>query len=163
MAINRESIFVALQSRLQTKLSSSVYEVTRRPLPTATDGQVANPRPDVQPCVYIAQSSEHAEGMHGEPRLWTIDAKLYVYAFDGNDVNGPAPTVNQILGLIEDALTSQASDAVEGKPFDMGQVGAGPTTLGGLVSDVEVTDILLDEGIFGRQGFAAVTLRIRVF
>ncbi len=151
MSIDRESIYVALFSMLQTQLASSFVTIGRRHI------MPPDLSPAQQPALFVCGVGESKEPKpRGTPGKLTLEAQLFVYAYDsalneepGQETLLAATPINQLLAAIEDALAPTGPTGVQ--------------SLGGLVSHCWIegkTDI--DPGILSQQAVAFVPVHILV-
>lgn len=151
MSIDRETIYVALFSLLQTQLADSFVTIGRRHI------MPPDLSPAQQPALFVCGVGESKDPRpRGTPGKLTLEAQLFVYAYDsalneepGQETLLAATQINQLLAAIEDALA----------PTDP----TGVQSLGGTVSHCWIdgkTDI--DPGILSQQAVAFVPVHILV-
>lgn len=143
-ALDLDAIYQALFDRLQTELAGSVKLFTRRAEhfeSTLTQPAMLLMASDVQP----AQEK-------GLPPRWRLGARVVFYLKAVETQQSPETPLLAIIGQLEAALQRKWDDSVLPDADDWG------TTLGGLVSSVQMTNVDLEQGIDGGQGFAIVDL-----
>ena len=151
MSIDREAIYVALFNLLQTQLSNSFVTIGRRHI------MPPDLSPAQQPALFVCGVGESKDPKpRGTPGKLTLDAMLFVYAYDsalneepGQEQQLAATQINQLLAAIEDALAPTGPTGVQ--------------SLGGLVSHCWIdgkTDI--DPGILSQQAVAFIPVHILV-
>lgn len=151
MSINRETIYSALFSRLQTQLAGSFTTIGRRHVMPPDLG------PAQQPALFVCGVRESHEP---HPVIRTsgklkLMAMLFVYCYDsgineqpGQEAQLGATQMNTLLAAIDDALAPDIS---------------GFQTLGGLVYHCWVEgDTDIDPGILGQQAAAFVPVNMLV-
>lgn len=142
--MNRESIAAAVFSKLSG--ISGVVTSSRRP---KSFDQV---EPSACPAVFLGVGSSENLGDPTGQSLWRMEFIVYLYVNDGG-ASGPSSTLNTYIGKIESAFRASSSDAAPGFDIDS-------TTLGGLVLYAKPTRIETDEGSFGDQGVAILTIEV---
>ena len=99
-----------------------------------------------QPALFMAQGSEIAKRATGQPPVWTLDVKVYVYANTSLDA-APTTALNAILDGIEIILNPKLAGTHQ--------------TLGLLVHDARIEGAIeTDEGTLGDQAVAIIPVRV---
>ena len=99
-----------------------------------------------QPALFMAQGSEVAKRVTGQPTVWTLDVKAYLYVNTSGDV-APTTTLNSILDAIETTMNPALAGSHQ--------------TLGNLVHDARIEGTIeTDEGTLGDQAVAIIPIRI---
>lgn len=137
--MNREPLYAALFARLA---AIPGLKTASRRLRHWSDVGASE-----QPALFLAQKSETAQTVTGQPTRWALTADVYLY------VNTPAPqspgqAMNPLLDAIEAALApdSPARNA---------------NTLGGLAQYCRIEGAIeTDEGTLGDQAVAIVPIQI---
>lgn len=136
MAVDREALFVALFTRLQTNVGSLVASYSRRM--AAWDDKP----PAVQPALLLLKGEERMERTPGAPLIWHLMATILVYAKDDGTGSAVIDTVlNNILTAIESAMEMQPDELTAGGAMYLARPNFPPaaTTLGGLCLGCELT------------------------
>lgn len=142
MALNRESIYGALWSRLQALTANGFVTVERRLR------HVNDVPQEEQPYLAMAQTGEVPHYEVGRTTQWTLNVVLYVYVKDPAGME-PGVLMNPLL----DAITGVfAFDNTMGNSF----------TLGGLALWARMGPIETDEGTLGEQAIARIPVEILV-
>lgn len=140
MALNRESIYGALWSRLQGLPGFVTIERRLRHF---------NDVPDIeQPYLGFAQTGEIPDYEVGRTTQWTLNVVLYVYVKDPAG-SVPGALINPLIDAINAVF---AFDNTMGNSF----------TLGGLALWARMGTIETDEGTLGEQAIARIPVTIRV-
>ena len=143
--MNREAIASAVYSKIS---GISGLKVSSRK-PRMFD-QVS---PSECPAMFLGVGSSEQVGSPGPRALWRLEFQIYLYVHDASNV-GPSSQLNTYLGHIDTAFRASSADlAVPGASPDH-------TTLGGTVLYARPTSIQTDEGSFGDQGVAVVTVEV---
>jgi hypothetical protein len=143
--MNRETIAAAVYAKLAAM--TGVRTSSRRP---KTFDQVP---PADCPAVFLGVGASESIGNPGPRALWRMEFIVYLYVHDGSAA-GPSSQLNAYLGYIDTAFRASAAD--------LASPGASPdhTTLGGLVLYARPLNVQTDEGSFGDQGVAIVTIEV---
>ncbi len=149
MALNRESIYQALQARLETVPGFVTFS---RQWKIWDDV----PRSE-QPALFLPHGNEAPVQQRGLPPAWRLQPTLWVYArTDQDPTAAPGTTLATLVQAIEAALERQPDE--QGGYAKADSYG---TTLGGLVSHCWIAGpIVTDEGILGGQAVAQIPLDI---
>lgn len=142
--MNREAINAALFERL---VAVGGWKTTSRKV--RERDQVD---PSDRPYLGLAPGDTQRLTELGAPRLTRLEFVAYVYVHDDSNA-GPSVQLNAFLKAIEDALARDSTD-----PLGLGTERA--TTLGGLVHGAAVASVMTDEGSYGDQGVALVTIEV---
>jgi hypothetical protein len=154
MALNREAIFVALNTRLAA-VAGFAAPCSR------LWASYADTPPEMQPALFLAAGDEQASGDRRQPTAWTLRPKLVLYTRnDADPMAAPSTLQNQLITAIEAALELTPGEAMGGGIF--ASDGDAPhTTLGGLVSSCRIFGTMVkDEGLFQTQGIVEIPLEI---
>lgn len=152
MSIDREKVDAALLKKLTDKLDPSLFTLIGRKhiMPPTL-------QPEQQPALFPVGLGEHkTPGPRGFPGKVTLTYSLFLYAYDnagdqtaGQETDLLATKLNQLKGAIEDALDPDTGDQTQ--------------TLGQTVSHCWIEgETFQDPGIFGKQGFAVIPVKILV-
>lgn len=161
MALARETIYAALQSRLTAGFAAASVTLNTGPSRAFRDVDQVNPA--MQPAVFVTQNQETPEYLpngRGLPPKWLLRPVVTIYArTDQESGNAPSTALNPILDAVEKSLEWQPGDGGGGPS---GQGGGGACTLGGLCSDCRIISVAYDEGLLDEaQGIVVVHLAIR--
>lgn len=143
--MNRETIAAAVFAKLSAM--SGIRVSSRRP---KTFDQVP---PADCPAIFMGVGASESVGNPGPRALWRLEFIAYLYVYEAAAA-GPSLQLNTYLGYIDTAFRASATD--------LGFPGASPdhTTLGGLVLYARPLNVQTDEGSFGDQGVAIVTIEV---
>jgi hypothetical protein len=148
VALDRESIYEALCTRLQT--------LTGLTTPCSRNWRHwADVPAEQQPALFILAGNELASGNPKLPTVWKMVPKLFLYTTHGAEDAAPRGTTqNQLLTAIEQALELQPAETT---PFADSE----HTSLGGLVQYCRIEGTVeKDEGLFGSQEITEIPLEI---
>lgn len=139
--MTREPIYAALFAKLQAAAS---FKTTSRRLKHFSDVPAID-----QPALYVAQRSESATTVPGQPTVWTMNVDVYLYVNNRGDQNViPSTLINP---LIDAVAASLAPNPIDNK-----------CTLGGLVQHAWIEgQIQTDEGVLGDQAVAVIPVVIK--
>ena len=143
-ALDIDSIYQALFDRLQTELAGTVKLFTRRAEhfeSTLT-----------QPAMLLLASDVQPAQEKGLPPRWRLGAKVVFYLKAVETQQSPETPLLAILAQLEAALQRKSDEGGVSDGDDWG------TSLGGLVSSIQLTNVDLEQGIDGGQGVAVVDL-----
>lgn len=154
--LNREALFVALFTRLQTITSPSVALFSRKLI------DFDQTTPANQPAIYLVKGDEeNPKPNRNLPPTWMLKAEIVVFCRNDADPNAP-PSVqlNQLLTAIEGVLQRQPNEGAVG-PY--ASTNEWWTTLGGLCSHCWIAGpIIVGEGAASDQAVAVVPVEILV-
>lgn len=143
MALNRETIYAALLTKLQT-LSATFKIISRRYI-APEDVAVTD-----QPSLFILQQDEDHFQSKGDPVVKSLHALLAIYCDNGEDIqNGslPATALNNLLGVVEDCLAPDVVNNLQ--------------TLGGTVSHCYISGrVMIFEGPSSSSSIATIPIEI---
>jgi len=144
----RESVFAALFALL-TPLQGSPPTVGQ---PFVTVSRRLVPWTDcdstLQPAIYQWQDDEDTsqQQVWGE-NIWTLRAKLFIYAWNADDSTPSSPAMNALLDAVESALGT----------IPIGQI----NTLGGLVNNCYIDGkVIFAENVQAQQSVIVVPITI---
>ena len=147
MTIARELVYAALYAKVQALQGAGVFKTVGRRLYHWSD--VA---PELHPACYLAQERETAvTNASGIPLHYRLHCSIYVYVWQANVGQAPAPALNVCLDAIETALKAAPGREVQ----DLGY----PDRVRHCFVDGE---IVTDEGTLGDRAVAIVPIVIVV-
>jgi hypothetical protein len=164
MALNREQLFVALFTRLQTQLGSTVKSYSRRWV--SWDDEP----PAMQPALLLLKGNEtskrgEAADIRGAPKIWTISAEIWIYVKDDGTAEAvPSIQINQMIQAIEAGMEIQAGEQTSPFAQYIARRDAPPaaTTLGGLCISCEIVgEVEIDEGTQSHTGVIRIPVAIQ--
>lgn len=152
MALDRESLMVALQLRIRA--ACPVLTTVDRNLRLWGDVSASE-----QPAAFLVagpQSPSYATA--NAPPVWTMQATLYLYARNDADPRDPPGSVlNDLITAVEGALERVPADGAGGSYPAVGF----NTTLGGRCQRARIVgSIETDEGALGDQLVAVITIEM---
>lgn len=157
-AVDREAIFVALFTKLQT--IPGVVTFSR--IFTGFDDIPAGS----QPAMFLLKGDEHPTFRRGMPTQWRLDARIILAArvLEADPSVAPSTTLNVLLQAVEQTLYRDPLEGpASGAPFQDNPDMMLGTTLGGLCQSCAIDgDIVTDEGAQGEQGGAMIPITIHV-
>lgn len=165
MAVDREDIFEALFTRLETHAATSaVLHTFSRRLESWDDTP-----PTKQPALMLLMGGSRPRyGDHRNmPPIWTLDAYLLIYVKDDGSHSGVIdPRMNEILTALESALEMQPGEVAASTRPQFPTIGPAPapTTLGGLCTFCRFSEAGIEvyQGTVGHQGYMRIPLEIEV-
>ncbi len=152
--LNREAIFAALFTRLQTIPGVKTFS---RVLLSFEDACAAD-----QPAIFLTKGDEeNREPNRSLPAKWKLSADITLFCRNDADPHaGPSIQLNTLLSAIEGVLIRQPFEGFKpGQPF--AQTNDWWTSLDGLCSHCWISDrIIIGEGANGLQAVAVVPIEI---
>lgn len=156
--LDREALFVALFTRLQT-ITSPTVRLFSRALVDFDAACAAD-----QPALYLVKGPEQiVQPNRSMPPAWKLHAEIQLFCRNDADPNAaPSTQLNELLTAVEGALQRQPSEGfVNGQPY--AQSNEWWTTLNGICSHVWITDgVIVGEGGAAGQAVAIVPIEILV-
>jgi hypothetical protein len=143
--MNREAIAAAVFAKVASL--SGIRTSSRKP---KSFDQVT---PAECPALFMGIGSSENTSAAGPRAKWRLEFIMYLYCHEAAAA-GPSSQMSTILSLIDTAFRASSAD--------MTFPGASPdhTTLGGLVLYARPISVQTDEGSFGDQGVAIVTIEV---
>jgi hypothetical protein len=128
VAVDRESCYAALATRLQQYVGPLLAAPVMRKLPTYSNIDAI-----MQPALAVIAEQETVVIGGPELPIWTLHATAVIYARAGGNLSSTAETtLARIVQAIDDALHANLEDLTDGSTLVPGQQQAW-TTLGGVV------------------------------
>lgn len=159
MALQREPIFEALFTRLQSATAGTVKYWTRRLEGWDTTA------PPMEPALCLIKGGERPNyPANGVGAIWLLSAHILVYVRDdGSNESVIDPRFNAIMTAIEGALEMQPGETPSnGRPAFPPLAGApASTTLGGLCAYCRISgDVEVYQGVISNSGFLKIPVEI---
>lgn len=141
-ALDIDAIYQALFDRVSDSLAGTLKLATRRS--EHFESSLS------QPAMLMLASDVQPTQTKGLPITWRLGAKFVFYLKATDGLASPETPLLSLVAQLEAALQRQWDEAAVPDSDEWG------TSLGGLVSSIQMTNVELEQGIDGGQGIAIV-------